>query len=149
MRDSLILAVATAVLAMTGTVALAQNPQQPAAPQAGAESQPIPTMHCEFPTMHSCTKDGACKTGGEASGGRLPLKVTVDFENNVVASADETGFPRSDKIDAIASSSGQLVMHGIDGPYSWQMLIHDGSETAALSFASSDATISAFGTCKQ
>jgi hypothetical protein len=59
------------------------------------------------------------------------------------------GFPRSDKIDAIASSSGQLVMHGIDGPFSWQMLIHDGSEIAALSFASSDATISAFGTCKQ
>jgi hypothetical protein len=50
---------------------------------------------------------------------------------------------------AIASSSGQLVMHGIDGPFSWQMLIHDGSEIAALSFASSDATISAFGTCKQ
>jgi hypothetical protein len=137
------------MLAMVGTTALAQGQQQPAAAQPGAEAQPIPTLHCEFPTMHSCTKDGACKTGSEAAGGSLPLKVTVDFENSVVASADETGFPRSDKIDAIASSGGQLIMHGIDGPFSWQMLIHDGSEIAALSFASSDATISAFGTCKQ
>jgi hypothetical protein len=150
MRHSLNIVVATALLAMAGTAALAQNQQQPAPAQSGAaETQPIPTLHCEFPTMHSCTKDGACKTGGEATGSRLPLKVTVDFENSVVASADEAGFPRSDKIDAIASSSGQLVMHGIDGPFSWQMLIHDGSEIAALSFASSDATISAFGTCKQ
>ena len=138
-------------LAVLPTTAIAQTqPAAPAPPQAAApEHPPIPTLHCEFSSMQSCSREGQCKPAESAGNNRLPLKVTVDFENNVVASTDDSGFPRADKINSIASSSQQLVMHGIDGPFSWQLLIHDESEIASLTFATSDTTISAFGSCKQ
>jgi hypothetical protein len=150
MRHRLQFLLGAIALASLSTIAMAQTqPAVPPAPQGGAaEHPPIPTLHCEFPTAHSCAREGQCKPG-DSAGSKLPLKVTVDFENSVVASTDESGFARADKIDSIASSSGQLVMHGIDGPFSWQLLIHDESEIASLTFATSDATISAFGSCKQ
>jgi hypothetical protein len=49
----------------------------------------------------------------------LPLKVTVDFENTVVASVDDTGYA-PDNFDSAANSADQMVVHGIDGPFTWQ-----------------------------
>ena len=54
----------------------------------------------------------------------LPLKVTVDFENTVVSAIDETGFARTDNIDAVANSGDQLIVHGLDGAFGWQIVIH-------------------------
>jgi hypothetical protein len=77
----------------------------------------------------------------------LPVKVTVDFENTVVAAIDDTGYARTDNIDAVADSAGQLVVHGIDRAFGWQIVIHHTSPAASISFASADAVISGFGTC--
>ena len=77
----------------------------------------------------------------------LPLKVTVDFENTVVSAVDDTGFPRTDNFDAAADSGDQLIVHGIDGAFGWQMAIHNGSPAASITFASADSVITGFGTC--
>jgi hypothetical protein len=65
----------------------------------------------------------------------------------VVAAVDETGYARTDNIDAVADSGDQLIVHGIDGAFGWQLVIHNESSAASLSFATADAAITGFGTC--
>ena len=88
--------------------------------------------------MSACTPDGDCKEGAEVAGIKVPVKVTVDFENGVVAAVDETGYSRTDKFDGVAETADQLVMHGIDGAFGWQLLIHKSSEAASMSFATAE-----------
>src|SRR4029453_8687933 len=82
--------------------------------KSGAQSAPIPTLHCEFKSVNACSPDGGCKEGKDLAGMPLPLKVTVDFENTVVASVDDTGYARTDNFDSAANSADQMVVHGID-----------------------------------
>ena len=117
--------------------------------KAASEGQPIPTLHCEFKAVNACSPDGACKAGKDLAGMPLPLKVTVDFENTVVSAIDDTGYPRTDNIDAVADSAGQLIVHGIDRAFGWQVVLHNTSPVASISFASADAVITGFGTCSQ
>ncbi len=125
--------------------ATAQAEQQAADP--AAKPTPIPTLHCDFKAMSACTPDGDCKEGDEVAGIKIPLKATVDFESGVVAAVDESGYARADKFDGVAESGEQLIIHGIDGPYGWQLLIHKSSEAASMSFATADTIVSGFGTC--
>jgi hypothetical protein len=53
--------------------------------KSGAQSAPIPTLHCEFKSVNACSPDGGCKEGKDLAGLPLPIKVTVDFENTAVA----------------------------------------------------------------
>jgi hypothetical protein len=73
----------------------------------------------------------------------LPLKVTVDFENTVIAAVDETGYARTDNVDAVADSADQLTACA----FGWQLVIHNESQAASISFGTADATITGFGTC--
>ena len=132
---------AAASLMGSASLAFAQQQQQ-------AEQQPpIPALKCEFKSFSTCTPDGTCKTGGDVAGLKVPMMVTIDFENSVVSAVDETGAPRTDKFDSAAASGGQLILHGIDGAFGWQLLIHDDSPGASLIFATADSTLSGFGTC--
>jgi hypothetical protein len=115
--------------------------------KAATEAQPIPTLHCEFKSVNACSTDGTCKAGSDLAGMPLPLKVTVDFENTVVSAIDDTGYARTDNIDAVVESGGQLMVHGIDRAFGWQIVIHQASPAASVSFASADTVISGFGTC--
>ena len=137
--------VALAAFSVAASVAAQAEPAKDAA--AAATPTPIPTLHCEFKTVNECSPDGACKGGKDLAGMPLPLKVTVDFENTVVSAVDETGFARTDKFDAAADSAGQLIIHGIDGAFGWQLTVADSSEAASIAFTSADASLSGFGTC--
>lgn len=141
-----LLAVA-AVSVAASLSAQAETPADGAASAATAKQPPIPTLRCDFKAMSACTPDGDCKEGTEVAGIKVPVKVTVDFENSVVAAVDETGYARADKFDGVAESADQLIMHGIDGAYGWQLLISKTSEAASMSFATADAIISGFGSC--
>jgi hypothetical protein len=138
-----------AVAAVSVAASLAAYAQTPAAPAQGAAATPapIPTLHCEFKAMSACTPDGDCKEGEQVAGIKIPVKVTVDFENGVVSAVDETGFARTDKFDGVAETADQLVMHGIDGPFAWQLVLHKSSNEASMSFATADSQIGGFGTC--
>ena len=127
--------------------ASAETPAAATAGEAAATQAPIPTLHCEFKAMSACSPDGDCKEGNEVAGIKVPVKVTVDFENSVVSAVDDTGFARTDKFDGVAETADQLVMHGIDGPFGWQLLLHKSSDAASMSFATADALIGGFGTC--
>jgi hypothetical protein len=97
--------------------------------------------------MSACMPDGDCKEGDQVAGIKIPVRVTIDFENSVVAAVDESGYARADKFDGIADSADQLIMHGIDGAYGWQLLVAKNSNAASMSFATADSIISGFGTC--
>ena len=137
---------AMTVFSLAGlTAASASEPTATGA--AAASTAPIPTLHCEIKAVTVCTPDGSCKPGTDAAGMTLPLKVTVDFENIVVAAADDSGFARTDKFDSVADAAGQLMIHGIDGAYSWQLVLANQSEAASMTFASADSSLIGFGTC--
>jgi hypothetical protein len=136
----------TAVSIAAGFSAQAQTPTATGA-AAAPPAPPIPTLHCDFKALNSCAPDGTCKEGGEVPGIKAPVKVTVDFENSVVGSVDESGYARTDKFDSVAYASDQLIVHGIDGAFGWQLLIAKNSEAASMTFATADATIGGFGTC--
>jgi hypothetical protein len=97
--------------------------------------------------MSACSPDGSCKEGAEVAGIKVPVRVTVDFENGVVAAVDEPGYARTDKFDSIADNADQLVMHGIDGAFGWQLLLHKSSNDASMSIATADELIGGFGSC--
>jgi hypothetical protein len=139
------------VAAVCVAASLSANAETPVASNtagtAAASQAPIPTLHCEFKAMSACAPDGDCKEGAEVSGIKVPVKVTVDFENSVVSAVDDSGFARTDKFDGVAETADQLVMHGIDGPFGWQLLLHKSSDAASMSFATADSLIGGFGTC--
>jgi hypothetical protein len=136
-----------AVAAVSVVAALSAQAETPAADTKTPPPAPIPTLHCDFKAMSACTPDGDCKEGDEVAGIKVPVKATVDFENSVVAAVDDTGYARTDKFDSVAESAEQLIIHGIDGPYGWQLLISKASEAASMSFVTADVMIGGFGTC--
>jgi hypothetical protein len=109
---------------------------------------PIPTLHCDFKSMNSCSAGQACVADEKIAGVTLPLKVTVDFENSTVGSVDEDGYARVDKFDTVAKSADQLIVHGIDGAFAWQLTIHDSSDAASLSLSTADTSLVGFGNCR-
>lgn len=137
---------AVAAVSIAASLSASAETSAPAAGDAAAQ-KPIPTLHCEFKAMSACTPDGDCKEGNEVAGIKVPVKVTVDFENSVVSAVDDTGFARTDRFDGVAETADQLVMHGIDGPFGWQLLLHKSTEAASMSFATADSLIGGFGTC--
>ena len=135
-------------LTLFSLAASAVSAAEPNATGASTPSAPpIPTLHCEIKAVMVCTPDGSCNPGTDAAGMTLPLKVTVDFENSVVAAADDSGFARTDKFDSVADAAGQLMIHGIDGAYSWQLVLANQSQAASMTFASADSSLTGFGTC--
>lgn len=134
-------------LTLFSLAASAVSAEEPTATGAATTPAPIPTLHCEIKAVMVCTPDGSCKHGAAAAGMTLPLKITVDFENSVVAAADDSGFARTDKFDTVADAANQLMIHGIDGAYSWQLVLANQSEAASMTFASADSSLSGFGTC--
>jgi hypothetical protein len=109
---------------------------------------PIPTLRCDFKSMNSCMAGKACVADEKIEGMSLPLKVTLDFENSTVGSVDEDGYARVDKFDSVAKSADQLIIHGIDGAFGWQVTIHDNSDAASISLLTADQSLVGFGSCR-
>ena len=143
MRPSLRLAL-LAGLIIPMSSAFAQTSAEPPAEAA----PPIPTLHCDFKSMNSCVPGKPCVADEKIEGMSLPLKVTVDFENSTVGSVDEDGYARVDKFDAVAKSADQLIIHGIDGAFGWQLTIHDNSDAASISLSTADNSLIGFGSCR-
>ena len=133
----------TSILAPTGS-AFADTSTEPPA----EAPPPIPTLHCDFKSMNSCLAGHACAADEKIVGMTLPLKLTVDFENNTVGSVDEDGYARIDKFDSVAKSAEQMIIQGIDGAFGWQLTIHDNSDAASLSLSTADMSLIGFGNCR-
>jgi hypothetical protein len=140
-----IVAAAALAAATFAAPAVAQTQDGAAAPAQRPAAQPL---RCEFKTMNHCAPDGACKQGADIKGVVLPLNVTIDFDAGVVAAVDETGWARPDRIDGIARSGEQLILHGVDGAFGWQLNIHDKTQAASLTMQASDLALTAFGSCQ-
>jgi len=143
MNQVLRLVLLMSVLVPGGSVLADTATQAPADPPP-----PIPTLHCDFKSMNLCAVGKPCVADEKIAGMSLPLKVTVDFENSTVGSVDESGYARVDKFDTVAKSADQLIIHGIDGAFGWQLTIHDNSDAASLSLATVDTSLVGFGSCR-
>jgi hypothetical protein len=66
-----------------------------------------------------------------------------DFKTVSACSPDGTCKAGKD----LADSADQLIVHGIDGAFGWQLVIHNESQAASISFGTADAAIMGFGTC--
>jgi hypothetical protein len=143
MKHPLRLVLLVSVFVPIGSALAQTSTEQPAETPA-----PIPTLHCDFKSMNSCMAGKPCVADEKIEGMSLPLKVTVDFENSMVGSVDEDGYVRADKFDNVAKSADQLIIHGIDGAFGWQLTIHDNSEAASLSLATADSSLIGFGSCR-
>jgi hypothetical protein len=136
-QNNLLSAPNTTVVAETG------NDQTP----AQSPTRPIPTLHCTLSDARSCSVGKPCVEGKAIQGLALPMKVTADFEANIVASMNEKGFAQADEIDQTVSSAGQLMLHGVDGAFAWQMIIHDANGGVSLTMQTADTTLTAYGSC--
>lgn len=143
MKQALRLVLLVGVIVPIGS-AFAQTSTAPPADAA----PPIPTLHCDFKSMNSCPAGKPCVADEKIEGMTLPLKVTVDFENSTVGSVDEEGYARIDKFDSAAKSADQMIIHGIDGAFGWQLTIHDNSDAASLSLSTADNSLIGFGSCR-
>ena len=135
-----------AVAAVSMAASLSANAETPAVGGDAAAQKPIPTLHCEFKAMSACTPDGDCKEGTEVAGIKIPVKVTVDFENSVVSAVDETGFARTTSSTASPrppTSSSCTASTVLSAGSS----VHKSTEAASMSFATADFLIGGFGTC--
>jgi hypothetical protein len=121
--------------------------QQTQAQQGQQSAPPIPPLRCDMTKMMACQADGTCKSATEIAGMKLPMKVTVDFENTIVAAVDESGYARTDHADAVVKTGAQIMLHGIDGEFSWQMMISDETEAGSLVMSNADSSLVAFGSC--
>ena len=102
---------AAAVSIVASLPALAET----ATDKPAATATPIPTLHCDFKTVSACAPDGTCKAGKDLAGMPLPLKVTVDFENTVVAAVDsvfkavtELGTKLNEATIAVVGATGAI-----------------------------------------
>lgn len=114
-------------------------------PAAGAPR--LPNAYCEVKKVSTCTPDGVCKALGDVLGQKVPGRITVDFENRVISEPHGTGWTNSARIGTLARSAGQMVAHGIEGPFSWQILINDKDGAMSYTAATADLIVTAFGTC--
>jgi hypothetical protein len=112
-----------------------------------AEAPPIPTLHCVVKKLTACAPDGKCIADDKIEGVKLPMNITVDFENSIVAAVDSDNFARTDRMDDVVKTTDQLVLHGVDGEFGWQMMISDKTEVASLVMSTADSVLSGFGTC--
>ena len=127
------------------TMALAQGASA-AGPKAAAKAPR--SAACTIAKATTCKSDGACTPATTIGESKLPMKVTVDFQNRVLMSTDNDGFPVASPIGALVGGEGKVVLQGIDRGVGWVM--HGSRSDLKVSFAmtSHDTVLAAFGTCE-
>ena len=114
---------------------------------AAAAAPRLPNTYCEVKKVSTCTPEGACKPLGDVLGQKVPGRITIDFENRIISEPHGSGWINSARIGTLARSAGQLIAHGIEGPFSWQILISDKDGSMSYTAATADLVVSAFGSC--
>jgi hypothetical protein len=154
MMKSLTLALVAGIAASTlaaSTLAFAQG-AAPAAPPAAAKA-PGPSdkapksAACTVAKAMSCKADATCAPTTEIGEIKLPMKITLDFQNHVMLSVDNDGFPVATAIDTLAGGNQEVILQGIDRGVGWVM--HGSANDLKVSFAmtSHETVLAAFGTC--
>jgi hypothetical protein len=140
---------ALAIVLASSSLASAQA-QAPAAkgPADGPATKMPKSAACIVTKAVTCKDDATCTPTMEIGEAKLPLKITIDFENRVLMSVDKDGFPVASPISSFVGGNKQIILQGVDEGIGW--IIH-GSEsdlTMSFSIASHHTVLSGFGTCE-
>ena len=131
------------------TMALSQG-SSAAAPKASEAmpDKPPRSAACTVAKAMLCKSDATCTPATTIGEIKLPMKVTIDFQNRVLMSVDNDGFPVASPIAGLVGGNKQVVLQGIDRGVGWTM--HGSASDLKVSFAmtSHETVLSAFGTCE-
>ncbi len=130
------------------SMALAQGAPAAAPRPATAPEKAPHSAHCTITKAFACKADGACAPTSEIGRVRLPLKVTLDFQNRVMMTVAADGFPVSSRISTLLGADKQLIAQGIDDGVGWIFHGSGRDMTASLAMASNHTVLSAFGACE-
>ncbi|BCH24562.1 hypothetical protein [Mesorhizobium sp. L-8-3] len=114
----------------------------------------LPVLLCDLETSVACKPGGSeCESLKDLDGEPLPIKITVDAPSSVATYPGKDGFPSTSTIGTAARLGNQLILQGMDGIASWQMLVHEPPEAKAdlvmsLSVAVAEAVTVGFGRCR-
>ena len=128
------------------TIALAQGGTP--TPSKAAPDKPPRSAACTVAKAMTCKEDATCTPATAIGEIKLPMKVTIDFQNRVMMSTDNDGFAVASPIATLVGGNGEVVLQGIDRGVGW--IMHGSRNNLKMSFAmtSHDTILTAFGTCE-
>jgi hypothetical protein len=128
------------------TAALAQS-SPPSPPPSRQGEAPLQQHNCVLKTLSACGADGSCRKLDDLKGEKLPVKMTIDLALGIVAGVDPDGWVNATRIDSLARTPDQLILHGIDDAVAWQLLIYDKNQVMSFALATADSASIGFGDC--
>jgi hypothetical protein len=140
---SKLLTISAFVLAVSSAGAAAQDAPAPEAQPA----MPAPAA-CTLDKAFSCRADGGCSSSDSFGELKLPAKVLVQYEKQIVATADAEGLPRVSSIHAISTVADTITVQGAERGTGWALLASRSKPGMTFTVSSETAVITAFGTCK-
>ncbi|TKW80439.1 MAG: hypothetical protein DI543_00055 [Bradyrhizobium icense] len=128
--------------------AAAQAPATPAAQQAGNPAPSPAPLFCTLSSAHSCT--GATCTKSDTFGElKLPAKLLVHFENQMIASTSNDGFPHISHIASFAKTGNDYVLQGVDHASGWMIHLDEGGAKMSFVLTTNAVALVGTGTCKK
>ena len=126
----------------------AQAPATPAAQQANNAAPSPPPLFCTLTAANSCT--GATCTKSDTFGElKLPTKLLVHFDNQVIASASNEGFPHISHIASFAKTGNDYVLQGVDHASGWMIHLDEGGAKMSFVLTTNAVALVGTGTCKK
>ena len=138
------------VLVLTSITASTMAIAQGAPPSASKTSpdKPPKSAACIVAKAVTCKPDATCAPVAAVGEIKLPMKVTIDFQNRVMMSVDNDGYPVASPIGTAVGGNNQVIIQGVDHGVGWTL--HGSAADLKVSFAmvSHEAVLSGFGTCE-
>lgn len=132
--------------AQTPPSAPAQTPSSAPAPHAAQAS--MAPLFCTMSSAHSCT--GATCTKSETFGDlKLPVKLLVHFDAQVIASTSAEGFPHISQIASFAKTGNDYVLQGVDHASGWMIHLDEGGAKMSFALTTNAVAVIATGSCKK
>ena len=78
---------------------------------------------------------------------KLPIKITIDFDNRVVMSALSRGYISASRISLLARDGDQLMLHGIEHGFAWLISVDEKTRVLSMSINSARGAFAGFGDC--
>ena len=143
------LVAAAASMLWTGA-AVAQGASTPAAPDRPAVVAPsgdIADLACSVAKGTIFRPAEGCNAAEKLGEEKLPIKITIDFDNRVVMSALSRGYISASRIALLARDGDQLVLHGIEHGFAWLIAVDEKTRIMSMSINSARGAFAGFGDC--
>jgi hypothetical protein len=130
--------------AQTAPAAPAATPERPAVVAPDGE---IADLACSVAKGTICRPGEGCNPAEKLGEEKLPIKITIDFDNRVVMSALLRGYISASRIALLARDGDQLMLHGIEHGFAWLIAFDEKTRVLSMSINSARGAFAGFGDC--